>query len=371
MKKSYKLLILITIFALVIFYNNVDDRVEFIENLSIPIGIGYDIKLKTDGDIIYSVPTNVYLFESNGTSTSKVVMAEGNTLLETRGNRQDKLGKKFFIGLEKVYLFGDELAQYGLRDVIEGVFNEPLISDMGYGVVCKGKAESILKYPIKGYISSAEFIEGLIKNLKYGNFFGKDFKMSDVFLKMSSEGRKTILPYIEIKDNTIAVTGVAIFKQDKMVLKMNMKDTRMLNLLTEDNVQGTISVKDNANDYVSTIVLSKRKVDCIKKDDNYKFIINLNLKTDICYDRSKTPVYENRKNEEIFKKKLSQQVENEAADFIKKMQSVYKLDLLDLGRAAAAKYGRRKGVDWDKIVSDSQIDVKVNVKVDRVGRGKF
>ncbi|MBV1820656.1 Ger(x)C family spore germination C-terminal domain-containing protein, partial [Bacteroidales bacterium MSK.15.36] len=49
----------------------------------------------------------------------------------------------------------------------------------------------------------------------------------------------------------------------------------------------------------------------------------------------------------------------------------YKIDLLELGRIAAAKYGRRTGVDWDEVVSDSEIDIKVNSKIVTTGKGNF
>ena len=53
------------------------------------------------------------------------------------------------------------------------------------------------------------------------------------------------------------------------------------------------------------------------------------------------------------------------------MKNEYKVDCLQLGWVAAAKYGRDTGVDWDEVVSNSDIKVNVKVNVDKVGRGQY
>ncbi|MCS4470495.1 hypothetical protein JQ032_12725 [Clostridium botulinum] len=53
------------------------------------------------------------------------------------------------------------------------------------------------------------------------------------------------------------------------------------------------------------------------------------------------------------------------------MQNEYKVDALNLGSVAAAKYGRNTGVDWNQIVSDSEIELDINMRLIRGGRGTF
>ena len=51
-----------------------------------------------------------------------------------------------------------------LESMIDILFRNPYLNDTAYIVVCKGKASDILDMNIKGYPSSGDFIEGLIKN---------------------------------------------------------------------------------------------------------------------------------------------------------------------------------------------------------------
>ena len=58
-------------------------------------------------------------------------------------------------------------------------------------------------------------------------------------------------------------------------------------------------------------------------------------------------------------------------DFLDNMKNVYKVDCLNLGMYAVAKYGREKGVDWNKEVSNADIKVSVKVKIDKIGIGQY
>lgn len=70
-------------------------------------------------------------------------------------------------------------------------------------------------------------------------------------------------------------------------------------------------------------------------------------------------------------KKFEQKIYEESYKFINKMQNEYKVDALNLGSVAAAKYGRNTGVDWNQIVSDSEIELDINMRLICGGRGTF
>ncbi|XMB86374.1 Ger(x)C family spore germination C-terminal domain-containing protein [Mycoplasmatota bacterium WC44] len=69
-----------------------------------------------------------------------------------------------------------------------------------------------------------------------------------------------------------------------------------------------------------------------------------------------------------FEKKMEKHVKDMTSNFIKEMQENYKIDCLSLGWVAAATYGRGTDVHWNKIVTDSEIVVNVEILVDKMGR---
>ena len=68
---------------------------------------------------------------------------------------------------------------------------------------------------------------------------------------------------------------------------------------------------------------------------------------------------------------MENSVKKMCTEYINKAKNEYKTDILELGRVAAAKYGRQVGVDWSKVVSESNIEVDVKVTVKDEGRGAY
>ncbi len=79
----------------------------------------------------------------------------------------------------------------------------------------------------------------------------------------------------------------------------------------------------------------------------------------------------NQEGKDVVVKKFEQKIYKESYKFINKMQNEYKVDVLNLGSVAAAKYGRNTGVNWDDVVSNSEIELDINMRLIRGARGTF
>ncbi|AKN33619.1 hypothetical protein Ccar_23475 [Clostridium carboxidivorans P7] len=372
MKKKLHIKFIISIILSAIFlWSFIGSKGELVENLSVPIGIGMDIVKNTKQDELYRLPIALYVFDPSGNTTSSVITGEASTMGDTRENRQVKNNKRYLLGLEKVYVISESFAKDGVHEMIDILVHNPQINDKAFMTVCKGKSEDILKYKVEGYANSTEFIEGMIKNSNYFNFFAQQYTMMDLVVRMDAEGRSTILPYLEIKENGVEITGVAVFKKDKMVAKLDIMEAKIANLLRENKVQGMLSIQKNSKEYINYYAQSKRKVKCYKEGEKFKFIINLNLKGTIASNE----LYKNFNKDPKVLKEFTNEMENsikkQCENFLSKAKCEYKVDFLDLGRVAAAKYGRETGVDWNKVICESDIEVNVKVKVDTEGRGEY
>lgn len=341
------------------------------EDLEIVASFGADIKKMPGDQVLFTAPSSVYNFEEGEKISSSLRTGDALTPGKTRESRQLISNKQYGLGLEKVYLIGESMATYGLKFPIEIFFRNPYLNDSGYLAICHGNPEEILNFKVQGYPSSADYIEGMLKNAHNYNFFSTDYKIADIFLSLDSEGRSPKIPYIELSDNKLKITGMCIFKKDKMIGKLNNEDTKILNMLSETDGKGVISLQAGVNDYLEYYSKVKRKVKVQKVDNKYKFIITLNFTGDIISDT----LYTKEQNDAYLNNKIQSQLEeaikNSSNYFIEKMKKQYKVDLLELGKYAAAKYGRQTGVDWDDIISNSDIDINIKVKIDRIGRGDY
>lgn len=369
-KTKYIFIILLCIIITAFFSAGLDDQ-QPVEELDIISGLGADLVIKNNKIVEHIVPMSVYLFESQNKISSILRTGTAKNKGETRQNRQLSDDKQNILGLEKVFIISEEQAYYGLQDWTNILFRNPYLNDTAYIAVFKGSAQDILGMEIKGYPSSSDFIGGLIKNSIFHNFFSDKYRVTNLFLSIGSEGYNPVLPYIEITDKGITITGMALFNNYKMVSKINVAESSIMNIMRENNVRGIITIQKNTCKYTNYYATSKRKVHCIKKGNKYEFTIDISLEGDLITDTLYKDLQKNPEEVEKFHKEISEKVKKECSDFITKMKYTYKTDCLELGKFAAAKYGRHIEKDWNSIVCNSEINVNVKVKLNKTGRGDY
>lgn len=365
-----RLIIVVMIIPLYLFFKFRNDFLP-IEELIISSSIGIDIIRDMDNTIEYDVSLLLNNYTNTNEIVSQIVSVTSRNLPESREDRQRKINKKFITGLEKVILLSDSYAKYGIESFVDIFFKNRQINDSIYTAICKERPEDIMKLKIPGYANTADYIEGMIDHLNDYSFTPRNYKLMDIYVRMNAEGRNVALPYLEITDGNLQVSGMALFSGSKMVQKVSGDAFKYMNLLRENDMKGIINVQESPNKYLSCYSMSSRKVKCIRENGEYTFIINLSLKSQIISNT----LYDEPMNKTTLKKaienRLKEQVEKECYDFIEKMQKEYKVDCLELGRIAAAKYGRNTGVNWDDIISKSKIVVNTSVHITSNQRGEY
>jgi len=365
--KIYISIVVILIFILCC----IGSKGELVENLQIPVAVGADIDKDKDPTNIYNIPFLVYSFEEEGGISSNIITGDGKSIGDTRENRQLKSGTKSTIGLSRTFVFSEVYSRFGLRTFLDICVNNPQINDRALCVVCTGKAEDILKFNVEGYGNSAEFIDKMVTNLQQYNFYSMQYTLIDLFVRVDTEGRNAVLPIIKIKGKNIETAGLAIFKKDKLVGKVDVQKAKIINILKENNVKGILTLQKDSKNYINCYTVSKRKVKCDKKDGKYKFVITLDLKGSIVSNGLYGDLQNNPQVLKKFEEDMKIYVEKMCNESINKIKCEYGTDVLDLGLVAAAKYGRGTNTDWNKAICDSDIQVDVKFSVDTEGRGDF
>lgn len=358
-----------------------------LQNIDILGGFGYDIIKSTKGNVqkifCYSVynfksyiSTREGMFSSESPSDkekrdaeSTVVIGKGMNLGEIRQNRQLTLNKNIVPGVHRITLLSEEKAVNGIKDIANLEFTNSKVNDRSTAVVCKGKTEDMLRLNIPGYQSSSDYIEGVIVNSTSYNFLAKEYNILDIYLKLDTEGRNLVMPYVETKDKIVELSGMAVFKGEKMAYVLPMNEARIMNMMRENNVKGILTIQDNSKKYINYDTVVKRKIKCNKVNEKYNFEVNVSFNGDIIENTMFKDI--NEKEQKQISKLIESKIEEECNRFISSMQNKYKMDFLDLGIYAVAKYGRDTGVDWNEVVSNSDITVKVKVKVDKFGMGLY
>ncbi|MCM1989955.1 Ger(x)C family spore germination protein [Oceanirhabdus seepicola] len=369
---NQKKYIFIIIFSILIYVYIRDGIVNVpVEDLDIPAGIGIHVIPKGKNSVEYQIPISFYNYGEDMKISTLTHTGTAGTIAETRERRQVFSNKKLILGIERIIILSEEFSEFGIDHIIHTMFRNPLINDTGLVAVCKGDPKEILSFQVPDYPSSSDYITAMLESSTKFNFFSDNYKFMDLYVRVDSEGRSLVLPYVELKGEQLQITGLALFKKDKMVNKIDLAESKTLNMLRENKVKGVLKLQENSKEYLTYYATTKRKVRCEKKGDKYTFFIDLSLNGDIAENHLYHDIRENDKTMKKFESEMNEYVQRISNNFIEKMQNDYKVDCLELGRVAAAKYGRHKEIDWDEIVSNADIEVKVNVSVDKMGRGDY
>ena len=93
-----------------------------------------------------------------------IVSGTGMTIPETRCSRQLQANHKLMFALQKVIILSEDVCKSGIEDSLDILFSNELMNDMGWAIVCKGKALEILKQKVDEYPSSSDYIAGMIES---------------------------------------------------------------------------------------------------------------------------------------------------------------------------------------------------------------
>lgn len=370
-RKKFLFLTVMFFICSIFIYSFSGSKGDLVENLNIPVAVGCDLKESSMDDLSYKITISTYVIDDSENVFSESFTGIEKSIGETRSNRQIKSSKKFLFGVERIFLLSETYSKYGIRTLLDIVLNTPHASEKVNMVVCDGTAEDILKLKIKGYATPGEFIDGLIKNSSQYNFFSNSYTIMDAFKKVDAEGFNITLPYIEVKDQNVELTGLAIFNKDKMVAKTNLDEAKVINLLRENGVKCMMTIQKSPEKYINYYAKSQRKVHCYKTGDKYRFIIDLNLSGAISSNTLYKDLNSDLKVLQEFTSDMENQILSTCNNYILTAKSKYDVDIFNLGSVGAARYGRQTGIDWNKVFSDADIEIRVKVKVDNQGRGSY
>jgi Ger(x)C family germination protein len=369
--KQKKILIIAVLIPLIYLYFRYGIVTVPIEQLALHTAFAFDIAEGDGGNLKSIVIIAEQNFLQENKRVERLITVSADTIAQAREPRQQRLDKKFLIGQESIMLFSEAYSRHGISDVIDAGFKSPLANNASYISICKGNPQDILSIRIPGHESTSDYVNGMIEHSREYSFSPDNYKFIDIFVRMKAEGRSLVLPYIEIVGDHLELTGTALFKHSKMVQKLDTESSKYMNLLRDSKVRGILSIKANSDKYVDFYGQSSRKVDCTDENGEYVFTINLKIKGDIISNTIYPDPMDKAEVKKLIEGRLSKEAEKNCYDFIKRMQKDYKVDCLELGQIAAAKYGRNTDTDWDEAVRKSKIIVNVDVTIESNGRGDY
>jgi spore germination protein len=345
-----------------------------LEEVGLVTTYGYDIS--KNGSILGTMveltidpasPKDVVILESEALSVRGI-----------RNNANNKTSKRLASGQLRVIIYGEEILKQGRTGIAETLTSDPSISDMTYLAMADGTARDLLKLKTEHIPDIGNHLYKLIDQNTKGRVM-PSATLQEVLHNLFSIGKEPILPILK-KDGKgeVGFTGVALFKESKLVGKINSDQSFYLNLIIDKYKGGNkdVEIKSSKlkprNPQLNKTVASLDAVNGsskIKLINREKVEFDLDVKVDgRLLEVTSMIDLGNQENIKLVEKEITKSIKREIEKLIAYCQSK-ESDAMGFGEIyrSSVRHSNLTDKRWYKMFKEAKVNVNVDFSVKRTG----
>ncbi|WP_026905616.1 Ger(x)C family spore germination protein [Paucisalibacillus globulus] len=352
-----------------------------LENLGVILSRGVDKSGEEDIELTMAI----LQFQKDTPSATKTISGTGKTVKGAVDDANKRANQEIVIGKIDLEIYGKEIAEAGLHPYTDTLRRDANIPSTLLLAVADSKAKDIFNVQEETIDTNlGEYLHGLLEpGVEQRLFPAIQFPKFAYAIK--NPGIEPVLPTMGMRDGIPTITGLAIFKGDKMVGQLSLADAQLYKLIegtvSDEYMEITLPI-----DPLSEFMSNRKEIE--KKDDiNIIFIIekgrgttSLTSKENLKFDTNVELILNLQEISESYHlddKKAIQKLEKEVEKKIKKKFETILAKLKELNSDVFGygvlyriqnKDGKLKDEEWDKLFP--KIDVNFNVKVKIIRHGE-
>lgn len=229
-------LILLTVCSLTIVLSAGCVQQKPLEKLGLITTIGYDLEEKN----VLKGTAVVQKFDPMTNAATKVITSYGNTSKGLRQKENLQSNQKLVSGQLRSVVYSRELAKKGIIQLVDTLNRDAGIGNMVYLTVADQTASEIMQIENenKGNLNLGTYMYNLIKQ----NVEGEQI-VSPTLHEFNHNyydiGKDPVLPILKAKGKDVIITGVGLFKGDRLVDELKQGDLFYLKILVDKYKAGT------------------------------------------------------------------------------------------------------------------------------------
>ncbi|WP_372632712.1 Ger(x)C family spore germination protein [Cohnella sp.] len=300
---------------------------------------------------------------------------EGVTIADAMAKLQAKIPRKIFWGHGEVFIIGEKLARDGIREHADFLMRNPETRERADLFVCRGQAKAALELIPPLERSSAEVLREMAITQ-----IGIKTTVKDLAQMLSGDSGAAAVPWVEIlppkskkkeKQTIPYITGTALFKEDKMVGKMDAQTTKGLLWVRDEVKLATVTVRpEEAEGFVSARML-RSKTGFIPKigEDGWKLTVKIETTNEIVQNTTRLSMLNPEHVKEI-EKEAEEEIEHYVRIALLRGQKKLHTDVFGFADAFRRKYPKQWNKEkgrWDEIFPEIEVEVEAKVRIIRPG----
>lgn len=336
-------------------------RQQILDRVALYIVCGIDAA--TNNQIAFTIAVPSFQSQKLGTVSNKLYSNIGYTSTDIKERFELELNKPINPGKLSMILLGKDFAAKGLKHELDMMLMDPQASRKMDLAVVDGKAEEMLQAKFSSHEEKGLYLLHLIgESIEAGLFPRQNLQEFDYALV--AKGMDPYLPLLKLQNDQVVISGLALFKDDKHIASINVKQMRVLTLLIRKSKYGIFEVKRDDGAYVA--------VKNVGSNVHYRFTtdkkgthVAINLKINGVINDSRgiaSLTHERQRLEGL----LSDDLTATGTDLIRFFQDK-RIDPLGLGEMIRSKTRNWNAAEWDKEYPKSDIRLTVKVMLTEMG----
>ena len=357
----------IFLFCLCLFLTSACVPKSIIDDISLIQGAVFDVAPNTDSNRERLQVTYVCPIQRKGNKV-QVLQGYGNTIKQVKTTTSLESGQPLASGQIRVTLFTEKLAKKGLSSVFDTLIRDVNIGNLVYIGILEGGGNGEGKKLLLGKYNTASNVAIYIKKMLEQNMKSGDVPSDNLYMqtfRYYREGQDTYMPILKKKKNSIKITSIALFKQDRYVGKVEEKDMFLLKTLLDKSQLDSHEFKTKLGYTTINNIRSSPSYHVYVKDGKPSFIIHVKMAARI-QEISKHTNLENKKNVEKIRKDIVKSLNTDGEKLVKKLQSLG-ADPLALGARFKQHYRPFQLKEWRKMYKDVPVKVQYDVDITNSG----
>jgi spore germination protein len=354
-----------------------------LERLGLITAIGFD--LKKENEITGTV--SVTKFDPMAKVMTNLISANADTLQTLKAEENLATDQRLEMGQLRCVIYSKELAEKGIIQLVNALNRDPTVGNMVYLTIAEKDALSIISMDQKKIkVNIGTYLYNLIRqNVQRELLISPT--LHEFNHKFFDYGQDPVLPIIQVKKDKAAISGVALFNDDRMVAKLNNDKLFYLKLLTDEYRTGSKELEFEREEFSNIINTQGGKsygeiynklflsIDNLRSNTNIKLVDkkNLSFKVEVTMDSRllETTNYLNLgkpANMKFIEKKINKEMEKQ----IKKLLLFFQekqVDPVGIGNEYMA-HVRGKPIsekEWKELYKNAKFDVEVTNTIARTG----
>lgn len=357
----------IFLFCLCLFLTTACVPKSIIDDISLIQGAVFDVAPNTDSNRERLQVTYVCPIQRKGNKV-QVLQGYGNTIKQVKTTTSLESGQPLASGQIRVTLFTEKLAKKGLSSVFDTLIRDVNIGNLVYIGILEGGGNGEGKKLLLGKYNTASNVAIYIKKMLEQNMKSGDVPSDNLYMqtfRYYREGQDTYMPILKKKKNSIKITSIALFKQDKYVGKVEEKDMFLLKTLLDKSQLDSHEFKTKLGYTTINNIRSSPSYHVYVKNGKPSFVIRVKMAARI-QEISKHTNLENKKNVEKIRKDIVKKLNTDGEKLVKKLQSLG-ADPLALGARFKQHYRPFQLKEWRKMYKDVPVKVQYDVDITNSG----